>query len=217
MKNYYEVLGVPEDAAKAQIKKAYIMLAKRYHPDVQGQDKTDMFSAIVEAYEVLSDDEKKADYDEKLKRFNEGEDVEKQQREEKFQNMILRGRRKIKEGNFVKAFEYLDKVKEHLDYTKQPLSPEFMSWYGYTMFKLNKNRKQALAMMDRAVTETMFGDQELMLNLAEAFFESGNAVQGKDVLKRAIPLNIRSKRAARLKLTYDSKSRNIFDKIFRRK
>lgn len=217
MKNYYEILRIPEDAPKAQIKKAYIMLAKRYHPDVQGDDKTDIFSEIVEAYETLSDDQKKEAYDEKLKKFNEGIDIEKQQREEKFHNMMLRGRRKIKEGNYIKAFEYLDKVKEHLEYTQQQLSPEFMSWYAYTMFKLGRDRKKAIEMMDRAVTETMFGDQELMLNLAECLFESGSNALAKDVLKRAIPLNIRNKRAARIKLNYDSKSKNLFERIFRRK
>jgi molecular chaperone DnaJ len=58
MKNYYNILGVSKDATADDIKKAYRKLSKQYHPDVNpgGEDK---FKEIAEAYEVLSDPEKK--------------------------------------------------------------------------------------------------------------------------------------------------------------
>jgi len=64
-KDYYEVLGVPKDADEKAIKAAYRNLARRYHPDVcpdkaEGEGK---FKEINEAYEVLSDKEKRAKYD----------------------------------------------------------------------------------------------------------------------------------------------------------
>lgn len=64
-RDYYEVLGVPRDADKSQIKSAFKKMARQYHPDV-AEDKKEAeqkFGEINEAYSVLSDDEKRAFYD----------------------------------------------------------------------------------------------------------------------------------------------------------
>lgn len=63
-KDYYSILGVSEDADAADIKKAYRKLARKYHPDVsQEADAEAQFKNLGEAYEVLSDPEKRAEYD----------------------------------------------------------------------------------------------------------------------------------------------------------
>ena len=64
-RDYYEVMGVPKNASEEEIKKAYRKLAKQYHPDLHPGDKAAeaKFKEINEAYEVLSDKEKKARYD----------------------------------------------------------------------------------------------------------------------------------------------------------
>jgi len=63
-KDYYEVLGVGKDASKEEIKKAYKKLAMKYHPDVSKEkNAAERFKKISEAYAVLSDDEKRKQYD----------------------------------------------------------------------------------------------------------------------------------------------------------
>ena len=65
-KNFYKVLQVPEDATESQIKSAYRKLAKKYHPDRNPKDSaiSERFKAIGEANSVLSDPEKRKQYDE---------------------------------------------------------------------------------------------------------------------------------------------------------
>ena len=62
--DFYSVLGVARDASGAEIKKAYRDLAKKFHPD-RNPDKSaeQKFKEITEAYEVLSDDQKRATFD----------------------------------------------------------------------------------------------------------------------------------------------------------
>jgi molecular chaperone DnaJ len=63
-KDYYELLGVPRTASKTDIKQAFRKLAREYHPDVsKHSDAEARFKEINEAYEVLSDDDKRARYD----------------------------------------------------------------------------------------------------------------------------------------------------------
>lgn len=72
MKKYYEILEVDKNASQEVIEKAYKTLAKKYHPDLQQgsmkQQYAEKMKIINEAYEVLSDNYKRAQYNEQLKR-----------------------------------------------------------------------------------------------------------------------------------------------------
>ncbi|KXH87395.1 molecular chaperone DnaJ [Sporosarcina sp. HYO08] len=63
-RDYYEVLGLTKSATKEEIRKAYRSLSKKYHPDLNKEaGAEEKFKEVTEAYEVLSDDQKKAQYD----------------------------------------------------------------------------------------------------------------------------------------------------------
>jgi hypothetical protein len=69
-KNYYQILELSKDASDADIKKSYYKLAKQYHPDVNKGYET-RFKEISEAYEILSNDQTKKQYD-SARTFREG-------------------------------------------------------------------------------------------------------------------------------------------------
>ncbi|AZB44910.1 molecular chaperone DnaJ [Bacillus sp. FJAT-42376] len=63
-RDYYDVLGVGKDASKEEVKRAYRKLSKKFHPDINKEADADQkFKEVKEAYEVLSDDQKRSHYD----------------------------------------------------------------------------------------------------------------------------------------------------------
>jgi molecular chaperone DnaJ len=71
MKNYYDILGVTKSATEDEIKKAFRKLAQKHHPDKKGGDEA-KFKELSEAYSVLSDKKKRAEYDAYGKTFAGG-------------------------------------------------------------------------------------------------------------------------------------------------
>jgi molecular chaperone DnaJ len=66
MRDYYDVLGVSPGAGADEIKRAYRQLARRYHPDISGDDRGSAFLEVARAYEVLRHPERRRSYDASL-------------------------------------------------------------------------------------------------------------------------------------------------------
>lgn len=130
MKNYYKILEVNENASYEVIEKAYRVLAKKYHPDIQPKDKIywaeNKFKEITEAYEVLSNPESKRIYDIKLGTNNSIEQKyddlysNQQQLKQEINNMkINKDSQKYYNKSYIKR--YTSTIKELIyNETKKP-------------------------------------------------------------------------------------------------
>lgn len=85
--DYYKILGIPKTASENEIKKAYRKLARKYHPDLNPNDKVaeQRFKEINEANEVLSNPENRKKYDEYGEHWQHAEEYEKAKQQEQYQ------------------------------------------------------------------------------------------------------------------------------------
>ena len=74
MRDYYDVLGVAPDAGAEEIKRAYRQLARRYHPDISGEERGAAFLELSRAYDVLRDPARRRAYDSRLTARPDGGD-----------------------------------------------------------------------------------------------------------------------------------------------
>ena len=152
MKNYYEILEVSENASKEIIEKAYRVLSKKYHPDLQEESKKEeskyKMQEINEAYEVLKDSVKRNIYDNKLeeernfvKKKREQEIIEEQRNEfEKYKRKMSIERRDFSEVNEyeeskknenIKRQEYKNVYKDAYQEACQNAYEDYLRSLGY--------------------------------------------------------------------------------------
>jgi curved DNA-binding protein len=111
--DYYKILGVDKNASTEDIKKAYRKLARKYHPDVNPNNKEahKKFQEINEANEVLSDPEKRKKYDQYGKDWKHAEEFERARQQQQRQRTYSAGEEQFfggaDEGNFSDFFESL--------------------------------------------------------------------------------------------------------------
>lgn len=109
--DYYKILGIDKNASAEDIKKAYRKLARKYHPDVNPNNKEahKKFQEINEANEVLSDPEKRKKYDQYGKDWKHAEEFEKARQQQRQRSYSTQGAESFggDEGNFSDFFESL--------------------------------------------------------------------------------------------------------------
>ena len=135
---HYTLLGLEDDAEPAAIKKAYFKAAKRFHPDKLArlgleeirERAAEVFAAIAEANDVLSDDERRRDYDERLAGGGSADiDVQRLAQAEAF---YRKGEVLTKMGDFRAAAEMLASAVQ-----LWPEEAAYQSAYGFALYKRN--------------------------------------------------------------------------------
>lgn len=119
MLNLYEVLEVSEKASKEVIEKAYRVLAKKYHPDLQAESEKQAAESkmkqINEAYEILSDSEKRKNYDLALKQEREEQIVERQKRDTNWQEQMQYSKQNNQGVNQTETnYQKVEPMNEHI-------------------------------------------------------------------------------------------------------
>ena len=125
MNTLYEILEVSENASKEVIEKAYKVLAKRYHPDLQlpenKQKAEQKMKQINEAYDILSDDLKRKTYDEELKSQRESAEREKMKRTSEAEQSNATG---VPYTSYANTNQYKNSSYQQNQYGQQGMSSE---------------------------------------------------------------------------------------------
>lgn len=140
-KNYYDILQINQNASPEIIEKAYKTLAKKYHPDLQEENNKkeaeEILKEINEAYEILSNPDKKAIYDQNLKNetisqedyekmYVQNEKLEYKRRQLQYQEQIEQARQKAYHDAYIQDLKnrgYRIKYKKSIkDYLKGIIS-----------------------------------------------------------------------------------------------
>ena len=142
--DYYKILGIIESSSEEEIKKAYRKLAKKYHPDRNPNNKEaeEMFRKVSEAYEVLGDEKKRKDYDNKRKFRNKNQDEKKYSKTNKTTNFsfaadFFKSSKNMK-NMFESAFDVNKMSKENKEKMKEQKSNIEKSFENFFNVKKKK-------------------------------------------------------------------------------
>ena len=141
--DYYKILEVPENADISEIKKKYRKMAMKYHPDRNAGDKKAVkkFREITEAYEVLSNDKRRKEYD--YKRKNENNHQKNKNNKENFKS-------KSSQNNFTFGKEFFKSAAE--------MKGMFENSFG--LDKMGKNKAKAEKESVKSRFESFFDMKE---------------------------------------------------------
>ncbi len=187
--DHYAVLGVPHDARAGAIKKAYFKAAKVYHPDslarlgledVRGEA-SDVFARIAEAFEVLSDPERRKDYDAELR----GEITEKDAtRLAQAETSYRKGEVLLRMGDFAGALEYLLPAAD-----LWPDEPVYRSALGWALFKQPASDAEAARTQLTQAVRLAPEDATAHLRLGMVLRALGRDAEADEVVAAAKRLN----------------------------
>jgi len=147
-KNFYEVLGIEQSASQEQVRSAFRKLARERHPDrfqgVVRRDAEREFQAITEAYNILSDPERRARYDQTLQGAGGSEGLTNPR--ELARAMLAKAVSLMKAGDTSRAGEFFSHAVAH-----DPQSAKAHHLYGSFLAQHGGRLEEALRQLDQAV------------------------------------------------------------------
>ena len=170
-REYYAILEARPKSSSDEIKKNYFRLAKTYHPDVAGDtpENRERFKLINEAFSILSNPEKRREYDEITRAKGatpEGKEMREQ--DSKSASMAFRqARDSMRAGRYDKAIMLL-RTAIRFD----PSDPAYHSWYGFCLAMTNSDLHEARDACRKAI-EIEFYSADYHANLGFVYFKAG--------------------------------------------
>lgn len=172
MRDYYYILGVKENSSLQEIKTAYRKLALKFHPDKNEGEKyfEEMFKAILEGYEILSDTEKRKSYEIELKEFKSSKTNRDSLRnsEEKFKKKYEEQKRKSEEEfqkkeNDIRAY-YETKIKNINEQNEKRIKEEAERT---NKSKITSSNEQQDANTSASKIQIGFTKEQVLMTLGE--------------------------------------------------
>ncbi len=182
--DHYEALGLETDAGAAAIKKAYFKAAKKYHPDALArlglealrEDAARAFARIAEAFETLSDPDKRAAYD----AGGGGEPDIDTARLAQAETSFRKGEILVRMGNFEGALEYLEPAVE-----LWPEEPAYRSGLGWALYKQPKADVARAAEHLEIAARQAPDDAVILFRLGMVVRAQGDLERANDLIERA--------------------------------
>lgn len=168
--DYYSILEVWPKSSEAEIKKNYFRLAKLYHPDVAGDkpENRERFKLINEAFGVLSDSQKRREYDESRNMKGGKDDKAMREQDGRSASMAFRqARDAMRAGRYDKAIMLL-RTAIRFD----PSDPAYHSWYGFCLAMTKSDLHEARDACRKAI-EVEFYSADFHTNLGFVYFKAG--------------------------------------------
>ena len=181
METHYSVIGVSQSASQEEIKRTYLRLAQKYHPDrhINPEEKkkaNEQFAKITASYRVLSDENARAAYD---KSFQEGKGPKDEAKETQAKNAFTRAMAFLKQNDPWRAVNLL---RITCRYDPQPL---YLSYLGLALVYTKQYRREGFEKLKAAISQMMF-NPALYVNLALAHEFLGNKSEAHDAFKEAL-------------------------------
>ena len=182
--DHYEALGLEQDASATLVKKAYFTAAKKYHPDALARMGLDelkepaarVFARIAEAFETLSDPDKRASYDAGAHEVAQLDTVRLAQAETSFR----KGEILLKMGNFDGALEYLEPAVE-----LWPEEPAYQASLGWALFRQpRRDIERAIQHLDLAAEQAP-ENARILYRLGLALRAGGEEQRASQLIARA--------------------------------
>jgi len=182
--DHYSALGLEEDANAGQIKKAYFKAAKKYHPDALGRldlddledDAAQVFARIAEAFEILSDPDKKKAYDAGGSEEPEIDTARLAQAETSFR----KGEILAKMGNFEGALEYFEPAVE-----LWPEEPAYQAGLGWALYKQPQSHvERAMHHLETALSQAP-EDAVIHFRLGLVMRSAGETSRANELIAKA--------------------------------
>jgi curved DNA-binding protein CbpA len=209
MENYYSILGISQNDTAEDIKKAYLRLAQKFHPDRfqdpdEKQKAHEQFSKITESYRVLSDDQLKAEYDRSLEKGIKPKEVA---RETQAKNAFKRAIVFLRQNDPWRAVNLLRIANR---YHPQPL---YLSYLGLALVYTKQYQQEGFEKLKQAAKDVMF-NPIFHVNLGLAYEYTGKRGEALESYYEALNWDGSNVPAKKGIERLEEKKKGFFSKLF---
>lgn len=209
METYYSVIHVSSNATPDEIKRSYLKLAQKYHPDrftdpEEKKSAHEKFSRITESYRILSDENLRREYDQSLRKGTSREDEAK---ETQAKNAFKRAISFLKQNDPWRAVNLL---RIACRYNAQPM---YISYLGLALVYTRQYQQEGFEKLKLAISKMMF-NPSLHINLALAHEHSGNKSAALQAYYEALNWDKSNPTALRGVERLQTKKKGFFGKLF---